>query len=454
MNQTHEGKQPVTNVLFVSLGCDKNKVDSEHMLSILRRNGFTLTDDEAQADVVVVNSCCFIRDAMEESINTIIELGSLKETGRLKALIVAGCLAERFEDDIRKDLPEVDGIVGTNSYDAIVSVIQSVLATGSGRAKRELTGLCDDSAGRTLTTGGHYEYLKIAEGCDKNCTYCVIPSIRGRYRSIPMERLIEEAKTLAADGVQELVLVAQEVTLYGVDLYGKKSLPELLERLQEIDGLRWIRLLYCYPEEIDGELIAAMARLSKVCHYIDMPIQHADDTILRRMGRRTSREDIERVIHSLRTAMPDIAIRTTVICGFPGESEEAHRTLLRFIEKMRFDRLGAFAYSQEEGTPAYGFDDQIDEDTKNARVEDVMLLQMRLIEEDNEALIGSRQTVFIEGKVADEDNVYIGRTYRDAPDVDGYVFVECPYELYSGRFIETVIDGVNEYDLIGTVLDE
>ncbi len=442
------------NVLFVSLGCDKNTVDSEHMLSILSNHGFTLTNDEQEADVVVINSCCFIRDAMEESINTIIELGQLKTTGRLKALIVAGCLSQRFEEDIRRDLPEVDGIVGTNSYDEIASVINEVLAGRQGRAKRELTGLCDDSAGRILTTGGHYAYLKVAEGCDKNCTYCVIPSIRGRYRSIPMEQLLAEANDLAAGGVKEIILVAQEVTLYGIDLYGKKSLPLLLERLSAIDGLSWIRLLYCYPEEIDDDLIHAMATLPKVCHYIDMPIQHADDTVLRRMGRRTTREDIEATIGKLRTAMPDVALRTTVICGFPGEDETAHAVLLDFIKKMRFDRLGAFAYSREEGSPAYGFNDQVSDEVKDARVKDVMLLQKHIIEEANEDLSGSVQTVFIEGKVADEEDVYIGRTYRDAPDVDGYVFVESPYDLMSGRFVEVSINGTNGYDLVGTLLEE
>ena len=441
------------NVYFVSLGCDKNTVDSEHMLSILQRDGFTLTNDESQADVVVINSCCFIRDAMEESINTIIELGALKETGRLKALIVAGCLAQRFCEEIRKELPEVDGIVGTNSYDEIVSVINEVLFKGEATVKRELTGLCDDSAGRLITTGGHYAYLKIAEGCNKNCTYCVIPSIRGRYRSVPMEQLLNEARKLAADGVSELILVAQEVTLYGVDLYGEKSLPLLLNELNDIEGLQWIRLLYCYPEEIDDALIHAIASLPKVCHYIDMPIQHADDHILKRMGRRTSRADIEEVIGRLRAAIPDICIRTTVICGFPGETEEAHRTLLDFIQQIRFDRLGAFAYSREEGTPAYEMPGQIDEEMKNSRTEEVMLLQQKVIEEKNRALVGSIQTVFIEGKVADEEDVYVGRTYRDAPDVDGYVFIESPYELMSGRLVDVKINEAREYDLIGVLAE-
>lgn len=442
------------NVYFVSLGCDKNLVDSEHMLSILHKNGYQMTEDASLADIIIVNSCCFIRDAMAESINTIIELGTLKEDGRLKALIVTGCLSQRFTDEIKKELPEVDGIVGTASYDSITKVIEEVLKNGKSESLKPLDRLCDDSSGRILSTGGHYAYLKVAEGCDKHCTYCVIPMIRGSYRSVPIEQLIKEAEDLAAQGVQELILVAQEVTLYGIDLYGKKSLCTLLEKLNAIEGLRWIRLLYCYPEEIDDALIDKMATLDKVCHYIDMPIQHADDTILKRMGRRTDNIGIRNVMERLRKAMPDITIRTTVICGFPGETDEQHKTLLSFIREMKFDRLGAFSYSKEEGTPAFSFDNQLDEATKESRVEEVMLLQKDLIEEANAKMIGSVQTVFIEGKVTGEDDVYIGRTYRDAPDVDGYVFVECPYELLSGRFCKVKIDGTNEYDLVGTVIEE
>ena len=435
-------------LLFISLGCDKNLVDTEHMLSMITQDGITITNDENEADVIVVNSCCFISDAMEESIQTLIDMGTLKETANLKALIVTGCLAQRYAAEITEQIPEVDAIIGTNSYDEIVSVIHDVLDGKKILIEKPLSGLPENYAGRTLTTGGHFAHLKIAEGCDKHCTYCVIPSIRGAYRSVPMEQIIKEAEKLAQDGVKELILVAQETTLYGVDLYGKKMLPELLERLSAIEGIRWIRLQYCYPEEITEELIHTMATNSKICHYIDIPIQHANDDILKRMGRKTSQADIRHIVASLREAMPDICIRTTLICGFPGETAEAHEELKTFVADMKFDRLGCFAYSRQEGTPADTFPDQVAEEYKQTRVAEIMELQQDISAACNETYIGRTLDAFVEGKVADE-NVYVARTYRDAPDVDGYLFIQTTRELMTGDMVSVQVTGSYEYDLIG-----
>ncbi len=435
-------------LLFISLGCDKNLVDTEHMLSMITQDGITITNDENEADVIVVNSCCFISDAMEESIQTLIDMGTLKETANLKALIVTGCLAQRYAAEITEQIPEVDAIIGTNSYDEIVSVIHDVLEGKKIQIEKPLSGLPENYAGRTLTTGGHFAHLKIAEGCDKHCTYCVIPSIRGAYRSVPMDQLLKEAEKLAQDGVKELILVAQETTLYGVDLYGKKMLPELLERLSAIEGIYWIRLQYCYPEEITEELIHTMATNPKICHYIDIPIQHANDDILKRMGRKTSQADIRQIVASLREAMPDICIRTTLICGFPGETVEAHEELKTFVADMKFDRLGCFAYSRQEGTPADTFPDQIAEELKQTRVAEIMELQQDISAACNETYIGRTLDAFVEGKVADE-NVYVARTYRDAPDVDGYLFIQTTRELMTGDIVSVQVTGSYEYDLIG-----
>lgn len=435
-------------LLFISLGCDKNLVDTEHMLSMITQDGITITNDENEADVIVVNSCCFINDAMEESIQTLIDMGTLKETANLKALIVTGCLAQRYAAEITEQIPEVDAIIGTNSYDEIVSVIHDVLDGKKIQIEKPLSGLPENYAGRTLTTGGHFAHLKIAEGCDKHCTYCVIPSIRGAYRSVPMEQILKEAEKLAQDGVKELILVAQETTLYGVDLYGKKMLPELLERLSAIEGIYWIRLQYCYPEEITEELIHTMATNPKICHYIDIPIQHANDDILKRMGRKTSQADIRHIVASLREAMPDICIRTTLICGFPGETVEAHEELKTFVADMKFDRLGCFAYSRQEGTPADSFPDQIAEELKQTRVAEIMELQQDISAACNETYIGRTLDAFVEGKVADE-NVYVARTYRDAPDVDGYLFIQTTRELMTGDIVSVQVTGSYEYDLIG-----
>lgn len=435
-------------VLMVSLGCDKNLVDSEVMLGLLREAGHEITNDESEAEAVVINTCAFIKDAQEESINTIIEYGMLKKTGVLKKLIVTGCLSQRYKDDILAELPEIDTIVGAANYDAIVQAISSEEKT----FVTDINYMPDKVGGRIVTTGAAMAYLKIAEGCSKMCTYCAIPYIRGKYRSIPMERLIASAKELAAQGVKELVLVAQETTLYGVDLYGRKMLPDLLHELCRIEDIRWIRLLYCYPEEITDALIDTIAAEEKICHYLDIPIQHSEDVILKRMGRRTCKDDITALITKLRTKIPDIVIRTTLISGFPGETEELHEALLDFVNESEFDRLGVFTYSPEEGTPAAGFDNQVEEQKAEAWRDDIMALQQEISYEKNQELIGKTFTVLIEGYVA-EDDVYVGRTYRDAPEVDGMVFVAAPYELMSGTFVQVRITGANEYDLTGEITE-
>ncbi|MCD7865157.1 MAG: 30S ribosomal protein S12 methylthiotransferase RimO [Clostridiales bacterium] len=438
-------------ILFISLGCDKNLVDSEYMLGKLVEHNYTMTDDEAEADIIVINTCCFIRDAKEESIQTILEMASYRTQGSCMALIVCGCLAERYREEILTEIPEVDAVLGTNSTEHILNAVTLVLARQKYQAYEELQGIEKHAAKRSVSTGGHYAHLKIAEGCDKRCTYCIIPSIRGPYRSVPMNTLLTEAKELVAQGVKELILVAQETTLYGIDLYGKKSLHLLLNELNKIPGLYWIRLMYCYPEEIYDELIEAIRDNDKVCHYIDMPIQHISTAVLKKMGRRTSRETLEERITALRTAIPDIALRTTLICGFPGETREQHEELMEFINRTEFDRLGAFEYSREENTPAADYPDQIDEATCAAWQAEVMELQEEIIMDKNADMIGSELLVMIEGKVSDE-NAYIGRSYRDAPDIDGYVFINTDQELMSGDFAKVKITGAYEYDLIGELI--
>lgn len=435
-------------VLLISLGCDKNLVDSEVMLGLLNKAGHQLTNDETEADVVVVNTCAFISDAKEESINTIIEMGELKKTGKLKKLIVAGCLSQRYKDEIMKELPEIDVIIGATNYDKIVEAI----GTDEESIVDDINYTPRPIAERIVTTNASMAYFKIAEGCNKLCTYCIIPHIRGRYRSMPMDSLIASAEKLASDGIKELVLVAQETTLYGVDLYGEKKLPELLAKLSEIEGIEWIRLLYCYPEEITDELIEVMATNPKICHYVDIPIQHSENAILKRMGRRTSREDIVELVGRLRTAMPDIAIRTTLISGFPGETQELHDGLVDFVDECEFDRLGVFTYSPEEGTPAAEYEDQVDGELAAKWRDEIMELQQEISYEKNQQMIGSTQKVLIEGYLVDDD-VYVGRTYRDAPGVDGIVFVSAPYELISGSFVDVKITEANEYDLTGVIVE-
>lgn len=438
-------------LLFISLGCDKNLVDSEFMIGMLTQEGIELTDNEEDADIIIVNSCCFIGDAKEESINTILEMAEYRKHGKCKSLIVTGCLAQRYQDEVLKEIPEVDAILGTNSYDSIFEAVKETLDHHKYQNLHTLEGLPSLNTKRVVTTGGHFAYLKISEGCNKNCTYCVIPSVRGRYRSVPMEELAAQARELVAGGVKELILVAQETTLYGVDLYGKKSLHLLLDELNKIDGLFWIRIMYCYPEEIYEELIDSIIRNKKVCHYLDLPIQHCNDDILKRMNRKTTKQDIIDMANHLRERIPDITLRTTLICGFPGETEEAHEELMQFVNDMEFDRLGAFTYSPEEGTKAFDMPNQIDEETKAEWQADVMELQEEVIFDKNKTLKGMETYAFIEGRVADE-NAYIGRTYRDAPNVDGYIFINTDEELMTGDIVKVKVVGAYEYDLIGEIL--
>ena len=440
-------------IMFISLGCDKNLVDTEMMLGMLAEKGYQFTDDEQEAEIVVVNTCCFIGDAKEESINTLIEIGRLKETANVKMLIAAGCLAQRYRKEIREQIPEVDVIIGTMAIDKIVEAVEEYQTKQYTTFVEDIDRTPVSGKKRVVTTGGHYAYMKIAEGCDKRCSYCIIPKVRGSYRSIPMETLLKEANTLVEQGVKELILVAQETTLYGTDLYGKKSLPELLRKLSEIRGLYWIRILYCYPEEITEELIDTITELPKVCHYLDIPIQHASDKILKRMGRRTNQQQLKDKIAMIRSKIPDMCLRTTLITGFPGESQEDHEQSMAFVDEMEFDRLGVFTYSAEEDTPAAGFPDQIEEEVKKDRQADIMELQQEIAFEKAEGMTGQDVLVMIEGKVADE-NAYVGRTYKDAPNVDGLVFVNTDRELMTGDFVPVHITGSYEYDLIGEIKDE
>lgn len=440
-------------VFFISLGCDKNLVDSEEMLGALASEGYEITDDETAADIIVINTCCFIHDAKEESIENILAMASYKAEGNLKALIVTGCLAQRYKKEILEEIPEVDAVLGTNSQAELLEVLRKAVAGEKTEVYLPLEGIPDLPGKRMMTTGGHYEYLKIAEGCDKHCTYCVIPKIRGPYRSVPMEKLLEQAEYLAKQGVRELILVAQETTIYGQDLYGKKSLHILLKELCKISGIYWIRILYCYPEEIYPELIETIKTEQKICHYLDLPIQHASDAVLKRMGRRTTRKELETVIATLRREIPDIALRTTLITGFPGETQEQHEELYRFVNEMEFDRLGVFTYSQEEDTPAASMENQVDEEIKEERRAELMELQQEISYECGQGKIGRTMLAIVEGKVADE-NAYVARTYADTPGIDGYVFINTGEALMSGDFVKVKITGALDYDLIGEIEDE
>ena len=439
------------NILFVSLGCDKNLVDTEVMLGLLASRGHQMVDSEDMADVIVVNTCCFIHDAKEESIQTILEMAEYKKEGTCKALIVTGCLAQRYRQEIIDEIEEVDAVLGTTSYDKILDAIDEALAGHKLVEMADLQALPVVESKRMVTTGGHFAYLKIAEGCDKHCTYCIIPKIRGNFRSVPMERLLKEAKELAEQGVKELILVAQETTLYGKDIYGEKSLPKLLKELCKISGIQWIRILYCYPEEITDELIQVIKEEDKICKYLDLPIQHASDAVLKRMGRRTSKAQLIEIVEKLREAIPEIALRTTLITGFPGETQEQHEELMEFVDYMEFDRLGVFTYSPEEDTPAATMPDQIEESVKEDRQAELMELQQEIAFDLAEDMVGEEVLVMIEGKVADE-NVYVGRTYKDAPNVDGLIFVESDEELVSGVFAKVKVTGAMDYDLIGEII--
>lgn len=440
-------------ILFVSLGCDKNLVDSEMMLGMLTEAGHTITDDENDADAIVVNTCCFIGDAQEESINTLIEFGALRTEGKIKALIATGCLAQRFEKEIRTEIPEVDAIIGTMAIDEIVKALDECEKGEKPTYIKPIDGPIVYGKDRVVTTGGHYAYLKIAEGCNKFCTYCVIPKIRGIYRSVPMEVLVAEAEKLAERGVKELILVAQETSMYGIDLYGKKSLPELLRKLSAISGIYNIRILYCYPEEINDELIQEIKTNPKVSHYLDMPVQSGSDRVLKRMGRKTTKQDILDLIDKLRREIPDIALRTSLIAGFPGETLGDLRETADFIKKARFDRLGVFTYSREEGTAASIMKHQIPEFVKKGRRNRLMRIQQAIAFEKAQAEINRELTVMVEGRMP-EDNVYVCRTYKDAPGVDGYLFLETNKELMSGDYIKVTVTGARQYDLMGVPTDE
>lgn len=439
-------------VFLVSLGCDKNLVDSEHISGILQASGYTFTDDESEADVIIINSCCFINDAKEESINTIFEMAKYK-SDRCKALVLAGCLAQRYHEEIKDEIPEIDICIGTTAFDDIAKTLDEYFED-----KRKIVDLEDINcpagfkAPREISTFGGYGYLKIAEGCDKHCTYCIIPKVRGDFRSVPIENVLEEAKQMASLGIKEINLIAQETTMYGTDLYGKKSLHTLIHELSKIDGIKWIRILYCYPEDIYDELIEEIKNNEKVCHYLDLPIQHASDRILKLMGRQTTQAEIRAKIDALRKAVPDIVLRTTLISGFPGESDKDHKEVLDFVEDTKFDRLGVFTYSQEEGTPAAGMDDQVDEDIKVQRRNEIMELQQEIVFDKNESLVGEEFEAIIEGKIPME-NAYIGRTYMDAPGVDSNIFVVTDEELMSGDFVKVSVTGANDYDLIGDLTE-
>ena len=456
------------NVLFVSLGCDKNLVDSEKMLGLLNEAGYRVAQEESEADAIVVNTCCFIHDAKEESVETILEMAEWKKKGRLKALIVTGCMAQRYQDEIQQEIPEVDAVIGTTGYTEIVPILDEILAEAEASQKeaaveepkeKSFVNCCPSidllpaslADKRVVTTGGYTAYLKIAEGCNKRCTYCIIPYIRGHYRSFPMEDLLEEARKLAEGGVKELILIAQETTVYGMDCYGRKALPELLTKLCEIEGIEWIRILYCYPEEITDELIAVMKKEKKICHYLDIPIQHSEDTILKRMGRRTNRAELVSLVEKLRKEIPDIVLRTTLITGFPGETEEEFKNMVDFVDSMQFDRLGVFPYSAEEGTKAAEMDGQITEEVKESRRDEIMALQQEISADKAASRIDDEMSVLIEGYLY-EDDIYIGRTYMDAPKVDGNVFVRAEEELISGDIVPVRITGANEYDLMGDVI--
>ena len=440
-------------ILFISLGCDKNLADSEEMLGLLTARGHEIVDDETQADAIVINTCCFIKDAKEESVETILEMAEYKKTGSCHALVVTGCMAQRYQKEIIEEVPEVDAVLGTTSYGDIVKALEEAVAGNHFEEFRDIDYLPDTGSKRVLTTGGHFGYLKIAEGCDKHCTYCIIPKLRGKFRSVPMERLIAQAEDMAEQGVKELILVAQETTVYGKDLYGKKSLHILLKKLCEIKGIRWIRVLYCYPEEIYDELIETIRDEKKICHYLDIPIQHASDRILKRMGRRTSKQELIDIVGKLRKEIPDIVLRTTLITGFPGETEEDHEELKEFVDEMDFDRLGVFTYSPEENTPAAEMADQVPEEVKEERRDELMELQQDISYDKGQDRIGQELLVMIEGKVADE-SAYIGRTYGDAPKVDGYIFVQTGELLMTGDFAKVRVTGALEYDLIGVLSDE
>ncbi len=443
-------------ISFVSLGCDKNLIDSEIMLGLIDEEGYTITYDDSEADIIIINSCGFIMDANQEAIDKVLEMADYKRDGQCKALIVTGCMAQRYKDEIFEALPEVDAVVGTGDFESIGNVIKRLL---NGEKQVELVTdkehllNPDNSYKRIITTTGGFSYLKIAEGCDNHCTYCTIPSLRGHYRSRTIDSLVKEAKILASKGVRELILIAQDTSLYGSDIYGKKSLPELLRKLSEIEDIKWLRILYCYPENITDELIDEMASNPKVLHYLDMPIQHSEDRILKLMGRRSTNAGLKEIIGKMREKMPDMCIRTTLITGFPSETEEEFKAQCNFIEEVKFDRLGVFTYSPEEGTPAARMDNQIDEDVKAERKDYLLQVQKSVSADICQKYVGKVLEVIVEGKIEGDDNVYCGRSYRDCYEIDGFVFFKSEDDLLAGDFYNIKITEAGDYDLIGERID-
>lgn len=440
-------------IFYVSLGCDKNLVDSEVMLGMMNEEGYTITSEEEEADIIIVNTCSFIHDAKEESIETILEMAEYKEIGNCKGLIVVGCLTERYRDELMVEMPEVDGILGTSNYDEIINTIKRVLEKEKVSSFKDINYSPKAYLNRLTNTTHAYAYLKIAEGCNNNCTYCIIPQLRGNIRSRDIESLVEEARYLVNQGKKEIILVAQDTTKYGIDLYKEKKLPQLIKELCKIEDLEWIRLLYCYPEDITDELIEVIKTEKKVMKYIDIPLQHVNDKILKDMARKSNKQTIIDVIQRLRTNIPEICIRSTLIVGFPGETDEQFDELKTFIKEMRLDRLGVFTYSLEEGTKAAMMDNQIKESIKKKRQKELMLTQQKISFEKNIEMIGKTIEVMIEGYLPDEE-VYCGRSYKDAPNVDGVVFVNYDYELITGQIIKVIVEEAKEYDLIGVIKDE
>lgn len=440
-------------LFFVSLGCDKNLVDSEKMLALLAANQVEITDEPEEAEIIIVNTCGFIHDAKEESIETILEMAEYKTTGKCISLIMSGCLAQRYAEDIQKEIPEVDAVVGTTAYDQIFDVVQKTLLGEKECRLAELDYLPDKMTARLQTTSSYTSYLKIAEGCSKRCSYCIIPYLRGNYRSVPMEELLDEANALAKGGTKELIVIAQETTVYGMDLYGEKRLPALLKELCKIKGIEWIRVMYCYPEEITEELLVTIKEEPKICHYLDLPIQHCNDEILKRMGRKTKKEELVHILNRIRELIPDVTLRTTLISGFPGESEKQHEECLDFVTEFQFDRLGVFPYSPEDGTPAATMPEQIDEEIKHQWADEIMEAEQDVIFNQNESLIGKKLRVLVDGYLP-EDGVYVGRTYRDAPEIDGCIFFAAPYEIVSGTMLTLMVTDARGYDLVGEICNE
>lgn len=439
-------------IALESLGCSKNLMDAEIMTGILKEKGYEFVEEFAEADIIIVNTCGFIRDAKQESIDTIVELSQLKEFGKLKYLIVTGCLAQRYADELLEEIPEIDAIVGTGNFMNISEIIDRLESEKNVTEIGNIEFAFDETLPRYVSTPEHMAYLKIGEGCSNHCTYCIIPKLRGKYRSRKIEDIVEEAKTLAAEGVKELVVIAQDTTRYGEDLYGEAKLAELLEELAGIEGIKWIRIMYSYPESITEKLIDVIAAHDNICSYFDMPIQHASNRVLKRMNRRTSKEDIRNKVEMIRSKIPDAVIRTTVIVGFPGETEEDLEELIEFMKEIKFDRLGAFAYSREEDTPADRMDGHMDEEIKEERRDRVMMVQQAISEEINQKREDKVFEVLIEEEA--EEGVYVGRTQGDAEEIDSVVYVNSEEELEIGSFVNVYITEAMEYDLIGDVVDE